>query len=279
MQSSVARNIDCDGSPYIKGLLGLSWFPSDGAKRNKATYEADINWMLRNIYSTFTGSQVILRIAFHRSKNVVIQPRSVDFDPNIPQQDKISKDYNAITFPSSRADAIRAGDDAPAAGKDPTEDHTKGTGLGSDVTIQFNPGVYKDAMGAAPDTADDRKYWELIIGRSDCALLHELVHAASDVSGVNAKHEAAPDQYENLEEFTAVEIANIYYAEVTGGMPTALVGGHGGPLLSPELKDSRAFYNRYRQYMQNVCDNHPELVSKLKTATGIAHNPFGYCRV
>src|SRR5262249_38031013 len=97
-----------------------------------------------------------------------------------------------------------------------------------------------------------------------------------DVSGVNAMHEGAPPQYENLEEFTAVVIANVYYAEVVGAMPATLLGGHGGPILPPMLKDSPVFYNRYRQHMQDLTDNHPEFVKKLKVATGIAHNPFVY---
>jgi hypothetical protein len=280
MRSSVAQNLYLDGRPYLRGMLGLSWLPSSAAQRNKANYEADLERIVRSIYSTFTGSQVILRIAFHRSKNVVIQPRSVGPDPNDPGQDKFSQDYNASTAPSSEVGSIRKGDDAPAPGKDATEDHTKGTGEGSDALISFNPGVYKDAMGVAPgdDDQKSKKFWAES-GRSDCVLLHELVHAMSDVSGVNAQDQGAPYRYQNLEEFAAVEIANIYYAELTGAMPAILVGGHDGSVLPVQLKDSKAFYDKYKQYMQNVCDNHPELAKQLKSATGIAHNPFVYCTV
>jgi len=278
LRSSVAANLYSDGRPYIRGAFGLSWFPSAEAQRRKADYEADIDWMLRSIYSRYTGSQVILRIAFHRNKNVVIQPRSIGPHPDEPDEDEFSQEYNATTQVSNLADATRKGDDAPAYGKDPIEDHTKGTGLGSDVLISFNPGVYKDAMGPTPKDHLSQKYWEGL-DRSDCVLLHELVHAASDISGVNAEHEAAPDHYKNLEEFTAIVIANVYFADVCGAMPTNLVGGHDGTVLPLLLKDSQAFYNRYRQYMQNACDNHPELAKALKAATGIAHNPFIYCNL
>ena len=75
----------------------------------------------------------------------------------------------------------------------------------------------------------------------------------------------------------ASRVANVYFAEVCGAMPTNLVGGHDGTVLPLLLKDSNAFYTRYRKYMQNACDNHPELAKALKAATGIAHNPFIYC--
>lgn len=276
MQSTVAQNIYVDGRAYLKGALGLSWFPSAEAQRNKSNYEADLNWMLRFLYAKFTSSQVILQIAFHRNKNVVIRPRPIPAPS--ADEDDFSRVYNADTIPSSAKDAVRAGQAAPAPGKDPIEDPTKGTGAGSDALVEFNPGVYKDAMGAAPGDRESGLFWARM-GRSDCVLLHELVHAMSCVSGVDAGTMAGPEHYDNLEEFTAVVISNVYAAETGGVTPPNLAGGHGNQVLPLLLRDSRAFYNRYRRYIQDACDNHPALAQQLKKATGISHNPFIYCDV
>src|SRR5271165_5121416 len=112
-------------------MFGLSLLPSAAAQRNKANYEADLEWMVRNLYSRFTSSQVILQIASHGNRNVVIRPRAIP-DPS-PDQDEVSRLYNASTTPSSEKDAIRAGENAPAPGKEPFEDPTKGSGKGSDA--------------------------------------------------------------------------------------------------------------------------------------------------
>lgn len=215
-----------------------------------------------------------IQIASHGNRNVVIRPRAIP-DPS-PDEDELERFYQATTSPSSQVDATHAGEAAPAPGKEPYEDPTKGSGQGSDALIEFNPGVYQDAMGAKPGNASGQMYWARV-GRSDRVLLHELVHAMSDVAGVNAKTMTGPDGYDNLEEFTAIVISNVYAAETSGGTPPNLAGGHGGQVLPLLLHSSLAFYNRYKKYMQNVCDNHLRLVRLLKTATGISHNPFVFC--
>jgi len=262
-----ASNMSVDGSAYLSGLLGLSLFPSNEAKRNAVNYEADVLQVLSYLQSRFTSSRIIMQISHHPSKQIVIRPLPIaPPDPKVPDIERL---YNSFVEPSSKVDAIRQGENAPAPGKDPDEDRTQGTGKGSDAVIKFNPGVYADAMGMAPVYP---------FGRSDYVLVHELVHALSDVSGVNAETMACPDGYDNLEEFTAIVMRNVYESEVSGS-GARLWGGHDGRPLPLLLVSGSGFYNRYKAYMEAVCRNHPLLCRELKTGTNITHNPFVYCSV
>lgn len=257
-QFSFAHNIFADGDPYLKGFFGLSLLPSAEARRNKSNYEVAVINILGHQYAKFVSSRVIMTIGQHPNRQVKIRPRPIA-DPD-PEESEESRLYNAEAVPTNRLDAIRKGDKNE-------EDKTVGTGTGSDVVIRYNPGIYADAMGQAPLN---------LVGRSDYALLHELVHALGDVSGVNAKRMAGPAGYDNLEEFTAIVVANVYRSE-NGEGHGILVGGHGGQKLPLLLTGGQAFYNRYSSYMQQVCANHPRLAKELKQATGISHNPFVYC--
>jgi hypothetical protein len=264
-QFSFAHNIFADGDPFLKGFLGFSLFPSADARRNASNYEADVIYILGYRYAKFVSSRVIMTIGQHADKKVTIRPRPIpDPDPKVADVERL---YNAEAEPANLRDAIRKGDPDPAPGKEVWEDKTVGTGYGSDVVITFNPGVYADAMGQAPVN---------MLGRSDYVLLHELVHAMSDVSGMRADRMGAPAGYDNLEEFTAIVVANVYISENGEGYGS-LVGGHGGQTLPVLLTGSQAFYNRYSSYMEQVCLNHVWLAKELKKATGIKHNPFVYC--
>lgn len=264
-QFSYTHNVFADGDTYLKGFLGLSLFPSSEAKRNASNYESVISYMLGALYGKFVSSRVLMAIGQHKNRKVVIRPRPIpDPTPTVADDERL---YNATAAPADRCDAFPKGTDCPAPGKEPWEDKTKGTGIGSDVVVDFNPGVYADAMGQAPVN---------LLGRSDYVLLHELVHALSDVSGTNAGSMGAPTGYDNLEEFTSIVVTNVYISE-TGGGYGSLVGGHGGQRLPVLLTGSQAFYNRYSTYMNQVCSNHPWLTNELRKATGISHNPFIYC--
>lgn len=247
-QFSFAHNIFADGDPFLKGFLGLSLFPSAEARRNASNYEAVVIYILVHQYAEFVGSRVMMAIGKHRDRKVTIRPRPIlDPDPKVPETE-FSRLYNASAGATDPRDARSAGE-------------------GSDVAIMYNPGVYADAMGLAPDTT---------AGLSDSILLHELVHAMSEVSGVLADQMGAPTGYDNLEEFTAVVVANVSRSENGQGYPK-LREGHGFGTLPVLLTGSQAFYNRYSSYMEQICANHPWLAKELKQATGISHNPFVYC--
>ncbi len=217
----------------------------------------------------FISSRVIQHFA-ETSKTVVIKPRAIPNpspDPS-PDEDDFSRYYNATTNPSSP-------EDSQPPVKDPVTDRPIGTGYGSDVLIEFNPGVYGDAMEAYRANPNHRQYWVRLW--SDRVLLHELVHALSDVSGHNAVSETGPAGYKNLEEFAATVVTNVCVSETGGSIDDLMeYGGQRSPLL---LANGQAFYNRYRLYMQNVCMNHRLLARELKAATGIRHNAFIYCDV
>lgn len=272
--SCVAKNIYVDGDPYLKGLFGLSLIPSAEAKRNAANYEADIDWILKCLGMKFTSSRVIVYIAQH-PKRVVIRPRPIPPRPdeNTPpdqRQDDYSRYYNAETAADSE-------EDAQPPVNDPVTGRTTGTGHGSDAQILFNPGVYADAMGAYVAEPNSRRNWAR--ERSDRVLLHEMVHALSDVSGRNAKsgYWSTVAGYGSLEEFTACTVRNVYTSET--GSPVGELKDHDDQPLRLLLTSSVEFYNQYRQAMQEICINHRFLARDLKRATGIQFNPFIYCNV
>jgi hypothetical protein len=270
-QSSVCSNIYVDGNPYLKGALGLSWAPSAAAKRNASNYEAVLDYMLSFLYTKFTSSRVILAILHSPRRKVIIRPRPIPPpDRTLPEEQQKYDQYNAgaRVEDSKRKDAFLKGEPAPAPGKDETEDRTLGTGLGTDAVVLFNPGVYADAMGQSGT---------LVFRRSDHVLLHELVHGLSDVSGVSAEMMGAPAGYDNLEEFTAIVVTNVYVSEI-GGPISDLVGGHDGRRMPPKLNSGQAFYNEYPEYMQTAYANHRWLTRELKSGgNAISHNPFVYC--
>jgi hypothetical protein len=98
-------------------------------------------------------------------------------------KDEFSRSYKATTIAASEKDATVAGEDAPRLGKEPWEDPTKGTGKGSDVLMEFNPGVYPDAVG--PQPADQK----------NAIVRARLGRSESDVSGVMAASMPGPAHF------------------------------------------------------------------------------------
>jgi hypothetical protein len=96
-ESVYAHNIHVDGDAYLKGDLGLKWFPSQEAKTNAANYETWVNQTLAMLWSKFTGSRVIMAISGKstQGKIVTIRPRDSSPDPTkmfdkfIPEKDRM----------------------------------------------------------------------------------------------------------------------------------------------------------------------------------------------
>jgi hypothetical protein len=276
MQSSVAHNLSIDGGSYTKGLLGLSLFPSSAAKTNESRYEADIDYLLKKIGSRFVGSRVLLEYGLFPQKSVVIQPRPLDPKNDDPFADRMD------------AQTLADNDENSALRGTVANDGRKGTGKGCDAIIKFNPGVYRDweatALTGSGSRENARNRQDFANSQtSDRILLHELIHGLSDVSGTNAELVGAPNPWGNLEEFTAVVIANVYEAECSGvGRPLLLYGHSFTPMQGGKLellRNSQNFYKQYANEMQSVCTNRPHLARQLKTATRISHNPFVYCSI
>lgn len=266
MQQSVyAPNLYADGSSYLKGFLGLSCRPSDKALANKANYEAEIHHALKVMFKSFSSSRIITEIAKRPSRTIVIRPRAIP-KPG-PDEDAESAQFNATTTPDKPRDGILRGEAAPEPDEDVYTTKTMGTGAGSNVVITINPGVYSDYGKTSP----------AYLGRSDDVLAHELVHGLSQISGRNAATMGGPAGYGNLEEFSAVVVANVYRSEKQGAA-AFLRSGHDDSRLPASLSNSRAFYAKYKVFLDQVYRNLPGLSRELSAGTGIAFNPFIFCR-
>jgi hypothetical protein len=153
-------------------------------------------------------------------------------------------------------------------------------GVGSSVTIRYSPDTwwYIDARRVGFDARTHRYArigsenrplvpWTNTALEPDDVLLHELVHAARQMQGLWM----APDSnsvdanYPNIEEFFAVLVANIYVSErntsndprVLRGGPYAVRTDGTDPLfkeLDRALQDSRAFYERYKDQIGELCN-------------------------
>jgi hypothetical protein len=257
-------NIRIDGDEYLEGFLGLSWFPSDKAKQNRSNYELGVEGVLSRLLQKYTSYQVLAAIKGLQGRTITIKPRP--FPPPLPGQDPNDAKCAAKVLPDDRVKATVAGEPAPAPGKDEVEDHTLGTGQGSDAVLRYNWWVYNNRGGFCPNEP----------GRDDDEiLLHELVHALSSLQGRLAESMTGPAGYTNLEEFTAIVVSNVYASETK----RTLRMDHGGftPLKS-DLAKNDAFYAKYKDYLLGACKNHPDLIKKLQAATGIPFNPFLLCK-
>jgi hypothetical protein len=268
-------NIRADGSRYKQGLLGLSLFPSETAKRNAQNYEQAIFKLMSKLWFKFTSSRVMLEIYKYRPKTVTIIPRDIEGKDEPARKQLIGPPdpqelmCNAFAKPDDRVKAITKGAPAPDPDlEDQWKDHTVGSGEGTDSTVFFNPGVYRDYGGKCFPLAPAFS--------ADEVLLHELVHGMSGLRGRLASTLPGPQgyRYDNLEEFTAVLITNIYISEK--GLQGALSADHEAGILKAPLTDDKVFFQTFKDDMMKVCTNHGELAVMLKTATGIGFNPFKF---
>jgi|HubBroStandDraft_6_1064221.scaffolds.fasta_scaffold729260_1 hypothetical protein len=102
------------------------------------------------------------------------------------------------------------------------------------------------------------------------------MHSLASLSGKYAVGESARAIFDNLEEFAAIVITNVFISETAGQQ---LMGGHHGEMLPAALMPSQAFYDPYKEPLQRVCRNYPSLVRGLRTRTDISHNPFVCCEM
>jgi len=263
-QSPYAPNIFADGSPYLEGVLGLSWFPSQQAKTYAANYEAEILYALRVLYSKFSSARVITEIAKNPKHKIIIRPRSIKPGPD---EDLESAMFNSTTTPVNARDGLSKDLPAPDDDEDVYTTKKTGNGTGTDVVITTNPSMFSDYGKASP----------AYLGTSDDNLLHELVHGLSQVSGHNAATAGGPAGYQNLEEFTAVVVSNVYRSEKQGNSAFLRLNYASTGMLPMPLRSSSAFYQKYKSWMDQLFRNLPGLSRELSAGAGIAHNPFIFC--
>lgn len=261
---SPSPNIFVNGDSYLKGFLGLDWLPSNDAIRNKQRYETWCKQSLSTLLSKYTSYWVMKEVFAKTPKRVTLEPlREEDTTPppDIPKEWINPMDFQckAKVDPSDLQKATKSGMQVG------DNEKVKGLGTGSDAVLRINPWNYHNVGGKCP----------VAPGRGgDEILLHEMVHALSSLMGKLANTAVGPLDYTNLEEFTAIVIANVYSSETK----RPLRADHGGfDLLKPALSTSQAFYDKYKDYLQQVVRNHPNLTKKLAEATGIPFNPFTLC--
>ncbi len=122
----------------------------------------------------------------------------VRINPYRPQDED---DQNASAEPLRTADAVPLGMTVLDSDGDEILVHDApmiGTGMGTDVRIWFTPAMWAD-KSRGPASAPDE------------VLLHELIHASRQVSGVSRRDHVG--KYTNEEEFIAIMIDNIYLSE------------------------------------------------------------------
>ena len=121
-----------------------------------------------------------------------------------------------------------------------------GSGAGTHAEIRYTPRMYhpSDGPGQAPDEV----------------LFHELVHASREMKGVFFRMPAG-NGYEDLEEYIAIILCNIYLSEKR---QEVFVGNHNGTMILRGTDADNFLYNsqnvdtRSTMVIQNFKDSQPE---------------------
>jgi hypothetical protein len=253
-------HINADG--YLKGFLGLDWFPSDAAKAQVDKYEKKVAGLLFRMWNSYTASWIMWEISSARPKRVDIVPS--EFAPDEFKANESGGDTAAKTGPKdgSYVDAAKAGTPGKACLPEKKSDRVEGTGKGADTVVAFRPEAW-GASGVAGNQGPG--------SAADEILIHELFHAGRHVRGVTNRCFGAPRDWGDYEEFLAVTVCNVFSSETR----RPLRAGHlGFQALPDRLKTSAAFLGEFKDYLKSFRSDHPHLFGALKKATGIPFNPF-----
>jgi hypothetical protein len=262
-RSSLWSAIQIDGDKFVEGFLGLTWFPSDEAKRNRDNWEKSIDSIITALSQKMTSWSVMKALS-DSGHTLTIVPNPV-------------VECNSTTFPNSTRDAARAGAEAEDCSKALKGDNL-GTGKGTSSKIVFSPGPFAKTGTCSVDGA----------GRdADEILFHEMCHAMRYAVGQRNACFETPLGYRDYEEFVAVLLTNVYSSE-TGRM---LRKDHSGyekmPLVSKlynrkgqkedvNLHDAQTFCNWYRPQIENLTKRQGVLAKRLADCRRIRWNPFVY---
>jgi hypothetical protein len=257
------KNLGVDGSSYLEGLFGLSWFPSDQAKKNVQVYESAVETLVKQLRGPTTSFWVLQDVA-SASQPIIIKPWRHD-----PAKDKKTEThYMAYGEPNSYADATASGEFAKTIENSELSKSERrenmGTGKGTSYTLYFTPYYVGESRPTGPGNGADE------------VLLHELIHGLNSIKGNLRLTGGAPDFFDGLEEFTAILITNLYSSQ-TG---RALRADHRGHTLLPQaLCNPQAFFNRYRDAVRDCYRFHASLTSIYKSwdAKLVPFNPFRFC--
>jgi nucleoid-associated protein YgaU len=193
-------NISVDGSswvaelgPFVGGILAFS-------------HESQVLQILNNIGNTWSGYELFTQIYLRGvvfNKNMVIVPYSLAdrANPNTGAVNAIAQADNMDTATAPGVREFFLGSDNPNTPQDERfQTFGVGQGGGSNVHVHFSPDIVFSGTAGV---------------QSDEILFHEMVHALREMQG---EFEAIPTgdrdkTYDNLEEFFAVLMTNIYISE------------------------------------------------------------------
>jgi hypothetical protein len=212
------ENIIIEGNPN-----NVDWEPYGRG------FEMMVAELLATLRKSWTG-WAVLRALYDRRKNKNKEDQCVYIVPMSPDTWKQTGGALGATGPLTPADATSAsgrglrGGDYPMPGErdnryDPLP--FKGTGIGSSCVVHFRPRGYR---------------------RPDCTLLHELVHAVRQMSGLmdRVPTDHMLSMYEDEEEIYPDLVKNIYLSE--RGEDDRIEFGH------LQHKSMDEFLNSHRKY-------------------------------
>lgn len=260
------KNLGVDGSYYLKGFLGLDWFPSDQAKRNVKTYESAIEKLVTQLNGPATSFWLLKEIE-SANKSLIIKPWRHD-----PAKDaKNETHYMAYGEPDSYADASPSGEMAKTIETSELSKSERlaniGTGQGTNYVLYFTPWYVGESRPVGPAWGADE------------VLFHELVHGVNSLKGNLRLTGGAPDGFDGLEEFTAITITNLYTSQRGGVLRQDHRGHTALPSTPINLCDPQIFYNRYRGAMQDCFTFHRSLTATYRNfdSSLAPFNPFRFC--
>ena len=220
----------------------------DARKRLGRTIE-----LLRTIEKYETGKAVYEAISRSSKMVSIVSPLNVRVD-------------NAKAEPVNHANATRQGRHVRKCDTvDPRKPLIRGTGKGSDVTVEFIPGPWptfrSGYTGCRPRGCKP--------GRSlDELLFHELVHAARIVHGKTLCLKMG-GKYDTEEEFFAILVTNIFLSEK--GRQGLRADHHSYEKMKDPAR--RAFYRTHERLLQKFRHQQPRFVRRLsQVKTG--YNPL-----
>jgi len=256
-------NIRVNGDYFRGGGWWSRQFSSHAQEVAAARYEKEVIDLLdQTLPQWATSLRLLWEIKRRAPRRVCISPYTVADAEKFGQ-------VNAYETPTDGAASAPEG--VVPYGGSPDDDETvrderfdlaaySGTGKGSNSYIHFTPALFRAAHKAA-----------------DKELLHELVHALRDMEGHSNQVPTTGTilDYENVEEFLAVLVTNLYASERYGPL-AQLRFGHGDDQLQGSLRTSAGFLldaNNLRT-VRTLASQEADLFSSLAQIRTAPFNPI-----
>jgi hypothetical protein len=273
------------GRGYV-GTTETAWEepePSLDEKRKQAEeaearrYEGDVSATLNDIGKTSSGRAVLAEVGR--------QSHGLTITPYLPSD----RDWtNGKTIADRKSSArkhwvIRHCQDNKEKGwvqGDPVLDkngrRTRGTGVGSDVQIEFITPDLARLVNSNPAIAVKSKWTaeneQYSVAAADEILVHELIHAIRDMAGLSVcRRVPRQPHYGTIEEFFAIVVTNVYRSESgRHGVRNSNHGKFEAMYCSGEQFLKLEFNRRHLRQLRR---QHPLLVADLRRIE-VYFNPF-----